>query len=239
MKSSSGKPEKKKSNNNTAYNILHELKKIENYTLSEENDETSLAATKSSLNGFLNSAFDGYMEKLKSIKKWNDEPNNEENLEYLVEMFNELKVSIVKQLMNLIDDRLVADRTAFISSKKKVIQQLYVSRDSIELHRRALQSKIEDRLVESESFMKKEYKLELLKENQTLNEELNALQSTYETLWKVQQDSTEQLLESEETIFLLNDTIQKSLESAATLRGIFSINNYICILNFQMYVCDF
>lgn len=126
----------------------------------------------------------------------------------LASVFEKLKASILKDVIHFIDDRLVADRTAFCNVKNQMLQQLDATRRSSALYRNAVDVSSNHRITESVRLMKTEYQLDLERKNDKLRKDLSILQSIYGTLCIVQEDSIQQSAKFEKQIFSLQNTIQ-------------------------------
>jgi hypothetical protein len=243
MESSYGIRESPESFGSNDMSFGFDFNEIERLILSHElcGPPGTLISTVSLINDNLTQAFDSFLLRLeipdklskdiKSIevehegidrsKSWNKNGDSFEvkNSVHLVAMFDKLKKTVVEYVTNILDDRLVANRTTLINVKKKIVEHLYIFRESSNLHRNFLETSMTHRLSESVRLMKESYKKDLVEENHILSENTVSLQSTYDTLWMVQEDSREQLQLFEETILILNDNMQTSLETAASLRG--------------------
>lgn len=207
----------------------------------------TLDSTRELIDNYLTHAFHSFLSKLKLTDKANqglifleEDDSGHEKVEqshsetswcreripprvkisdFLTDVFCKLRKSVVKHVISLVDDRLAADQLAFSNIKKVILEQSQKFRDAAVLHRNTVELSLRFQSSERERFMKKEYKLELLNENQMLTEDLSALHSVYDTLYLVQEESTEQIHQCEETILILNENILTSLETAASLRG--------------------
>lgn len=145
------------------------------------------------------------------------------NVDYLTNLFCKLRTTVVNHVMDLVHDRLAADRLAFSNLKKALVEQIYKLRDTAVLHCNSVEFSLKFKLSEKQRFMKKDYKKEILIENQDLTQDLRALQAMYDTLWLVQEDKTKKIHQFEETILTLNENILISGETTASLRGYISM----------------
>ena len=227
-----------------------DLKTLENLILSRDFDTSVATLNKTSnlIDDHLHKAFDTFEKKLISVdsannglifveetdkdiieknKYWCTETNTVKrqltNQEYMHDMLCTLRLQIVKDVINFVDDRLVADRNAFRHVKKRIVKQLSVTRDSSALYRHTVDVSMSNRLAESIREMKNEYNLELLYENRAISYELQTLQSTYETLWLVHQDSIHEIAENDATIAILNTNLENSMNTAASLRSTLAV----------------
>jgi hypothetical protein len=206
----------------------------------------TLASTEQLVDDYLTQSFQSYLSKLRLTDVKNqglifveDDSRNVEdkeslceeywcqenikpkikNADYLTDLFCKLRVTVVKHVMNLLHDRLAADRLAFSNLKKALVEQTHKFRDAAVLHRNSIELSLKYESSEAERFMKKNYKKELLIKNQELKKDLAALQSMYDTMWFVQEDSIKKMHQFEETILILNENILISGETTASLRG--------------------
>lgn len=224
-----------------------ELEALQAMIMSEDYDDKSGKSLKTAgklINSLLTQAFDSFQQKLASIDKrnnglifleerdldqiernkyWCNITNTVKrqltNSEYLADVFGKLKSAIVEKVLYLIDDRLVADRAAFKRIKMKIVKQLTVSRDSSALYRNNVDISMNHKLSESDRFMRSNYQQDLVRRNEQLVQSLATLQATYDTSWLVQEDYTQQIIENEEMITMLNNNLETSMEAAASLRS--------------------
>ena len=146
---------------------------------------------------------------------------------YFTELFDELKKSIVEDLIHTVDKKLSGDRSAFQVIKKKVYEQLTASRDSSALYRDSVDRSMSYRFSESIRLMKNEIHDDLVHQNEKLKLELEVLKSSYEALSFVQEDAAIQISEDDFKISLLNSNLISSLETATSLQeNILSIKEH-------------
>jgi hypothetical protein len=211
----------------------------------------TLGSTQELFDNYLTQSFQSYLSKLKLTDvenqgliflEENDPVDNEvkeshyetfwcqetvkpkvKNVDYLTDLFCKLRTTVVNHVMDLVHDRLAADRLAFSNLKKALVEQIHKLRDAAVLHRNSIEFSLKYELSEKERFMKKDYKKEILIENQELTQDLTALQAMYDTLWLVQEDKTKKIHQFEDTILTLNENILISGETTASLRGYISM----------------
>lgn len=230
-----------KTDNEVLSTSENELKVFESVVSAHQLSSDGLISTKILIEKRMKETFDSFLSKFNQSNKANEifvqvQKADETNLQFLVEKkekeitysmriddyftikIEELKRVILADVANLLDDGLVADRRALSNVKKKIMEQMYASRDAIVLHRNAVEGLLTHRYSEIDRLTKISQKSSVLDANLLLSGEIKALQSAYDTLWIVQLDSKEKLVKREETILQLNDNVQKSFESIYSLR---------------------
>lgn len=204
-------------------------------TLHKSNIETILN-TKTKVDSKLSRTFEDFLLKLAEIKQLDDLSIDIEDIQYssdysnkiswhkvkmktyLGDIFFTLSKDISENLISIIDERLQCDLTGLLETKKRIVEQLYNTRDSSALYRRLLETSMNEKLSDSVRFIKNEFEQTLLKENVEMSKNLQESQALYDTLWIVHEGNTEQLISCEETILQLNESALTSFETISNLR---------------------